>query len=310
MKIHDGIEQFDRLQKAIVTSGTFDGVHIGHQTILGKLIQLAQKTGGETVVITFWPHPRMVLHADSKDLKLLSTFEEKAALLAEAGIDHLVKIAFTKEFSELSSTEFIQKVLIDAIGTTHLVIGYDHRFGKNREGSFEHLMANRKKWGFEVEEISRQDVDNVGVSSSRIRNALANGQVEIAAEYLGRPYSFTGTVVEGDKIGRSLGFPTANIHIPENYKLIPADGVYAIHLRWNGRQYNGMLNIGQRPTVGGRQRTVEAHVFELEENLYNTELTVFLIKQIRTELKFDSLDELKMQLARDKESAIAILDHP
>lgn len=309
MKIHEGIEGFVRLQKAIVTSGTFDGVHIGHQTILGKLTQLARKTGGETVVITFWPHPRMVLHADSKDLKLLSTFDEKAALLAEAGIDHLVKIAFTKEFSELSSTEFIQKVLIDAIGTTHLVIGYDHRFGKNREGSFEHLLANKKKWGFEVEEISRQDIDNVGVSSSRIRNALANGQVEIAAEYLGRPYSFTGTVVEGDKIGRSLGFPTANIHIPESYKLIPADGVYAVHVQWNGQQYKAMLNIGQRPTVGGRQRTVEAHIFELDENLYNSELSVFLIKQIRTELKFDSLEELKMQLSRDKESAIAILDH-
>lgn len=310
MKIHEGIEQFDRLEKAIVTSGTFDGVHIGHQTILRKLTQLARKTGGETVVITFWPHPRMVLHADSKDLKLLSTFEEKAALLAQAGIDHLVKIAFTKEFSQLSSTEFIQKVLIDAIGTTHLVIGYDHRFGKNREGSFDHLIANKKKWGFEVEEISRQDVDNIGVSSSRIRNALANGQVEIAAEYLGRPYSFTGTVVEGDKIGRSLGFPTANIYIPESYKLIPADGVYAVHLEWQGRRYNGMLNIGHRPTVGGRQRTVEAHIFDLDENLYNTELTVFLIKQIRTELKFDSLNELKQQLALDKESAIAILDHP
>lgn len=309
MKIHEGIEGFDRLQKAIVTSGTFDGVHIGHQTILGKLTQLARKTGGETVVITFWPHPRMVLHADSKDLKLLSTFEEKSALLAEAGIDHLVKIAFTKEFSKLSSTEFIQKVLINAIGTTHLVIGYDHRFGKNREGSFDHLVANKQKWGFEVEEISRQDIDNVGVSSSRIRSALGNGQVEIAAEYLGRPYSFTGTVVEGDKIGRSLGYPTANIYIPEFYKLIPADGVYAVYVRWNGQQYKGMLNIGQRPTVGGRQRTVEVHIFDLEKNLYNTELSVFLIKQIRTELKFDSLNTLKQQLARDKESAMAILDH-
>jgi riboflavin kinase/FMN adenylyltransferase len=310
MKIYDGIEQFNRLPKAIVTSGTFDGVHVGHQKILRKLTQLAGNTGGESVVITFWPHPRLVLHADSKDLKLLSTFDEKAALLEQAGIDHLIKIAFTKEFSRLSSTEFIQKILIDAIGTAYLVIGYDHRFGKNREGSFEHLMANKEKWGFEVEEISRQDVENVGVSSSRIRTALANGQAEIAAEYLGRPYSFTGTVVEGDQIGRSLGFPTANIFIAESYKLIPADGVYAVQVKWNGKAYKGMLNIGHRPTVGGRRRTVEVHVFDLNENLYDAELTVFLIKQIRTEMKFESLEQLKQQLFQDKQAAETILDHP
>lgn len=310
MKIYEGIEEFSRLPKAIVTSGTFDGVHVGHQKILDKLIQLARKTGGESVVITFWPHPRLVLHEDSKDLKLLSTFEEKADLLEQAGIHHLIKIAFTKEFSRLSSTEFIQKILIDAIGTSHLVIGYDHRFGKNREGSFDHLMANKEKWGFEVDEISRQDVDNIGVSSSRIRKALANGQVEIAAEYLGRPYQFSGTVVEGDQIGRSMGFPTANIYIAETYKLIPADGVYAVQLHWQGHPYKGMLNIGHRPTVGGANRTVEVHIFDFNDNLYDTELRVFLIKQIRTELKFNSLEELKQQLYQDKQEAMKILDHP
>lgn len=308
MKVYDGLEKFSRLPKAVVTSGTFDGVHIGHQKILSKLTGLAKKTGSESVVITFWPHPRMVLHADSKDLKLLSTFEEKADLLRKAGIDHLIKIAFTQEFSRLSSKEFIRNILIDSIGTTHLVIGYDHRFGKNREGSFDHLVANKKAYGFEVEEISRQDIDNVGVSSTRIRNALAMGQTEVAAEYLGRPYSFTGIVVEGDKIGRQLGFPTANLHIPEDYKLIPADGVYAVEAGLDGKMLTGMLNIGQRPTVGGSNRTVEVHVFGLDENIYGKSLTIFLIKQIRTELKFDSLEKLKQQLQQDKLSAMAILE--
>jgi riboflavin kinase/FMN adenylyltransferase len=309
MKIYEGTEQFRKLPKAVVTSGTFDGVHIGHQKIIEKLTGLARKTGSETVVITFWPHPRLVLHADSQDLKLLSTFEEKARLLEAFGIDHLIKIAFTKKFSQLISSDFIQKILIDAIGTTHLVIGYDHRFGKNREGSFEHLMTNKEQYGFEVEEISRQDIDHVGVSSTRIRNALAAGQVEVAAEYLGRPYSFRGLVIEGDKIGRTLGFPTANISIAASYKLIPADGVYAIELEVEGRRYKGMLNIGYRPTVGGQDKRVEAHVFDFDENLYNKELSVFLFKQIRTELKFESLDELKDQLAQDKQEAIRILNH-
>ena len=307
MKIYEGLESFNRLPRAIVTSGTFDGVHIGHQQILAKLIALAKKEGGETVVITFWPHPRLVLHPDSKDLKLLSTFEEKASLLAKSGVDHLIKIAFTPEFAQLSSTEFIQQILIDAIGTTHLVIGYDHRFGKNREGSFDHLVANKEKYGFEVEEISRQDVDSVGVSSTRIRNALAAGQVEIASEYLGRPYSFSGTVVEGDKIGRTLGYPTANISVAATYKLIPADGVYAVEVGIDGQSFKGMLYIGNRSTLDGQQRRVEVNIFDFNENLYNKELSVFLIRQIRTELTFDSLDALKAQLHLDKEAAMAIL---
>lgn len=308
MKVYEGLENFKRLPKAIVTSGTFDGVHIGHQQILAKLKTLAEKEEGETVVITFWPHPRLVLHSDSTDLKLLSTFEEKASLLSKFGVDHLVKIAFTQEFAQLSSTEFIQQILIDSIGTTHLVIGYDHRFGKNREGSFDHLMANKEKYGFEVEEISRQDVDNVGVSSTRIRNALAAGQVEVASEYLGRPYSFNGTVVEGDKIGRTLGYPTANISVAAGYKLIPADGVYAVEVAVNEQILKGMLYIGNRSTLDGDQRRVEVNIFDFNGNLYNKELCIFLIRQIRTELKFSSLDALKDQLHLDKEAAMAILN--
>jgi riboflavin kinase/FMN adenylyltransferase len=307
MKIYEGLQHFERLPYAVVTSGTFDGVHIGHQKIIKRLTDAAKQGQGESVLITYWPHPRLVLHADSKDLKLLSTFDEKADLLAGYGVEHLVKIPFTPEFSRLTSQEFIQQVLIDAIGTRKLVIGYDHRFGRNREGSFEHLMANKQQYGFEVEEIPRQDVEHVGVSSSRIRTALSEGKVEEAAAYLGRNYSFTGTVVDGDKIGRSMGFPTANLRIPESYKLIPSDGVYAVKVALDGAEWSGMLNIGNRPTVGGNDHRQEVHIFDLNQNLYGRQLKIMLIRQIRQELKFSSLEELQQQLARDKEQALSIL---
>ncbi|EMR02518.1 bifunctional riboflavin kinase/FAD synthetase [Cesiribacter andamanensis] len=309
MKIYDGLQDFTRLPHAVVTSGTFDGVHIGHQKILKQLVDAARQSGGESVLITFWPHPRLVLHADSRDLKLLSTFEEKAELLASFGVEHLVKIPFTEAFSRLSSSEFIQQVLVEGIGTKKLVIGYDHRFGRNREGSFEYLMANKARWGFEVVEISRQDVDHVGVSSTRIRKALSEGKVEEAAQFLGRPYSFAGLVVEGDKIGRNLGFPTANVEIPEHYKLIPSDGVYAVRVHHTNSLLPGMLNIGMRPTVGGQSHRLEVHIFGLEEDLYGQQLRLDLVQQIREELKFDSLDELRQQLALDKEQALFILQN-
>ncbi|WP_224994566.1 bifunctional riboflavin kinase/FAD synthetase [Cesiribacter sp. SM1] len=309
MKVYEGLQHFERLPYAVVTSGTFDGVHIGHQKIIKRLTDAAKQGPGESVLITYWPHPRLVLHADSKDLKLLSTFDEKAALLADYGVEHLVKIPFTPEFSRLTSQEFIQQVLIDAIGTKKLVIGYDHRFGRNREGSFEHLMANKQQYGFEVEEIPRQDVEHVGVSSSRIRAALSEGKVEEAAAYLGRNYSFAGNVVEGDKIGRSLGFPTANLQIPETYKLIPSDGVYAVKVALEGAQWSGMLNIGNRPTVGGNEHRQEVHIFELNQDLYGRQLRIELIRQIRQELKFNSLQDLQQQLNRDKEQALSILNN-
>lgn len=307
MRIYEGLQNFNRLPYAVVTSGTFDGVHVGHQKILKRLIDTSRQSGGESVLITYWPHPRMVLHADSHDLKLLSTFEEKAELLAGYGVEHLVKIPFTPQFSRLTSEEFIQQVLIDAIGTRKLVIGYDHRFGRNREGSFEHLMANKEQWGFDVEEIPRQDIDHVGVSSTRIRNALSGGRVDEAATFLGRPYSFSGLVVEGDKIGRSMGFPTANLRIQESYKLIPSDGVYAVKVAHEGKDWDGMLNIGVRPTVGGEDHRQEVHIFGLDQSLYGQKLTINLIKQIRQEQKFSSLEALQLQLEKDKEEALFIL---
>lgn len=228
MKVYHKIEDFEKLNNAIVTSGTFDGVHLGHQKILKRLTQSAKKYKGESVLLTFWPHPRFILNPDDHSLKLLSTFQEKAELLEQQGVDHLVKILFTKEFSQMSSEDFIQKILIEKIGTKHLIIGYDHRFGRNREGSFDHLKANAKQYGFEIEEIPREDVDHVGISSTKIRHALKNGEVALASRYLGNPYSMEGLVVKGEQIGRSIDFPTANLHIEETYKLIPRDGVYAV----------------------------------------------------------------------------------
>ena len=307
MKIYHGIDDFTRLDYAVVTSGTFDGVHVGHQKILNRLREVALKHGGETVVITFWPHPRLVLHPEDRSLKLLNTFEEKAELLKEQGIQHLVRIPFTKEFSQLTSEEFIQKILVQTIGTKKLVIGYDHRFGHNREGSFEQLKLNAPRYGFDVEEIPRQDVDHVAVSSSKIRKALEEGDLETASHLLGQPYSLTGRVVVGDRIGRQLGYPTANIDIDTHYKLIPADGIYAVTVQHGRALYKGMLYIGNRPTVNGTKRAIEVNLFDFSGDLYGESLTLRFHTFIRGDEKFPDLDTLKQQLAQDKIDALRLL---
>lgn len=307
MKIYHGIDDFTRLDYAVVTSGTFDGVHVGHQKILNRLREVALKHGGETVVITFWPHPRLVLHPEDRSLQLLNTFEEKAELLKEQGIQHLVRIPFTKEFSQLTSEEFIQKILVQTIGTKKLVIGYDHRFGHNREGSFEQLKLNAPRYGFDVEEIPRQDVDHVAVSSSKIRKALEEGDLETASHLLGQPYGLTGRVVVGDRIGRQLGYPTANIDIDTHYKLIPADGIYAVTVVHGRARYKGMLYIGNRPTVNGTKRAIEVNLFDFSGDLYGESLTLRFHTFIRGDEKFPDLDTLKQQLAQDKIDALRLL---
>jgi riboflavin kinase/FMN adenylyltransferase len=307
MKIYHGIDDFTRLDYAVVTSGTFDGVHVGHQKILNRLREVALKHSGETVVITFWPHPRLVLHPEDRSLKLLNTFEEKAELLKEQGIQHLVRIPFTKEFSQLTSEEFIQKILVQTIGTKKLVIGYDHRFGHNREGSFEQLKLNAPRYGFDVEEIPRQDVDHVAVSSSKIRKALEEGDLDTASHLLGQPYSLTGRVVVGDRIGRQLGYPTANIDIDTHYKLIPADGIYAVTVLHGRTLYKGMLYIGNRPTVNGTKRVIEVNLFDFSGDLYGESLTLRFHTFIRGDEKFPDLDTLKQQLAQDKIDALRLL---
>ncbi len=308
MKIYHNLDDFTRLDFAIVTSGTFDGVHLGHQKILARLKEIAGKNKGETVVITFWPHPRFILRPEDNSLKLLNTFEEKAELLKEQGIQHLIRIPFTKEFSQLSSEEFITNILVKTIGTKKLVIGYDHRFGKNREGSFEQLKLNGPTYGFDVEEIPRQDVDHIGVSSTKIRQALEQGDLVTSMHLLGRPYSLSGRVVKGDKLGRLMGFPTANIEIDTHHKLIPMDAIYAVQVTYAHENFGGMLYIGNRPTVNGTKRNIEVNIFNFEKDIYGEDLTVHFIKLIRNDRKFQDLEALRSQLQLDKESALQVLN--
>jgi riboflavin kinase/FMN adenylyltransferase len=307
MRVYEDISQFKKNNNAVVTSGTFDGVHIGHQKILDSLKKVAEKTGGETVLITYWPHPRLVLDPAIDTIKLLTTFKEKTRVLERYGLDHLIKIPFTKAFSQLSSAEFIKNILVDGIGTSTLVIGYDHKFGYNREGSFESLKENSSDYGFNVREISRQDVKNVGVSSSQIRKSLSIGDIHISNQFLGWEYCLNGTVVEGDRLGRKIGFPTANIKIDSELKLIPAGGSYAVRVIHNNQPYEGMLNIGTRPTVNGVNQTIEVHIFDFDEQIYGDEIRIKMVRLIRKENKFESLELLKEQLILDRELAKEML---
>lgn len=300
MKIHLGTQALEGVNSAVVTAGTFDGVHLGHQKILRKLKNEANKLGGTTVLITYWPHPRLVLKPHENDLQLLSTFPEKANLLEQFGVDHLVKIPFTQEFSDLSPEDYVRIILHERIKTKKFIIGYDHRFGHNREGGLETLNSLSEIYDFELEEIPRQDVDAIGVSSTKIRKALLEKDIKKANAYLGRCYSLSGRVVEGEKIGRTLGFPTANLRIKEKYKLIPGDGIYAVQVCLEYKKFDGMLNIGHRPTVGGQDKSIEVHIFDFDKDLYNTEISLELIDYIREEQKFDSLEALKDQLAKDQ----------
>uniref|UniRef100_UPI00404B047A bifunctional riboflavin kinase/FAD synthetase n=1 Tax=Fulvivirga sp. TaxID=1931237 RepID=UPI00404B047A len=308
MNIYHRLEDFKPLDFAVVTSGTFDGVHVGHQQILKRVNEVAKANNGESVLITYWPHPRLVLYPDDTELRLLNTFEEKADLLREQGIDHLLRIPFTKEFSQLTSEQFIQKVLIQTINTKKLVIGYDHRFGNNREGRFEQLKANSVNYGFEVEEIPKQEVDHVGVSSTKIRNSLLQGEVDQAKDLLGSEYSMVGRVVKGEKIGRIIGFPTANLEIEMRHKLIPADGAYAVKVVSNRTTYNGMLNIGYRPTVNGKVKSIEVHIFDFANDIYGENLKILFVKRIRAEQKFADIEALKTQLEIDKKESLKILN--
>ena len=315
MKIWQGIGHFNKLPFAVVTSGTFDGVHLGHRKILGRLTELAKKYQGESVVLTYWPHPRLVLNPSDTSIRLLNTFREKCEKLEALGIDHLISIPFTRSFSEMSADQFVREVLVDRIGTRKLVIGYDHHFGKNREGNFEQLTKAGPVLGFEVEEIPREDIDDAGISSSAIRRFLNEGTVLKANQLLGDPYVLRGKVVGGEQIGRQLGFPTANISLEKSddadsiYKLIPADGIYAVLVRIGSDQHAGMLYIGNRPTVGGVHKVVEVNILDFNRQIYGEMLEVVFIDRIRGDIRFESLDELKAQLVQDRISTIEILQH-
>jgi riboflavin kinase / FMN adenylyltransferase len=306
VKVYNNISEFLPVSNPVVTTGTFDGVHLGHQQIIRRLKEAAGKIGGETVLLTFFPHPRMVLFPDYKPL-LLNTLEEKTALLEKAGIDHLIVHPFNREFSMLSSKEFISTVLVNALHTKKLVIGYDHHFGKNREGSFDHLKEFGPIYGFDVEEIPAQEVEHTSVSSTRIRQALMKGDVVTANSFLGYSYLLSGTVVKGRMIGRSIDFPTANLQLSDQYKLIPADGVYAVYVKRGEEKLKGMLNIGMRPTVDGKARTIEVNILDFSADLYGETLTLEFVNRLRDEIKFDGIESLKQQLFKDREQTRAIL---
>ncbi len=309
MKIYHTLDEFTCLKNAVVTIGTFDGVHLGHRKIIAGIKELAENTGGETVLLTFFPHPRMILHPEDESIKLINTINEKAGLLEELGIDHLIITPFSRDFSNQSAEEYIRDVLVNKIGTKKIVIGYDHRFGKDRLGGLNDLLRLGPVYGFEVVEIPEQDIDEVAISSTRIRSALLNGEIELANTCLGYPFFITGRVVRGDQIGRQLGYPTANIVIPETYKLIPSDGIFAAKVKIEGVKYGGMAYIGTRPTINGIRRNIEVNIFDFGKEIYNQQVSMEFYNFVRGDMKFDSLDKLIAQIAKDKVEVERLLVH-
>ncbi len=307
LKVYNSIDEFSKVNNAVVTLGTFDGVHKGHRVIINRLLEIAQQVNGEVVVLTFFPHPRMVLFPDDHGLQLLNTIHERTALMELAGIQHLIIHPFSREFSRKSSTEFVRDVLVNKLGVKKLVIGYDHHFGRNREGSFEDLEELSPIYNFEVERIAEQDVNNVAISSTKIRNALIEGDVKTAKEFLGYEYEITGTVVHGKKLGRTLGFPTANIQLKEDYKLVPANGVYAAKAVLNGQIFKGVMSIGNRPTFDNGARSIEINLFDFDTDIYGQTVTIRFTNYLRPELKFNGSEELVAAMNKDKADAIKLL---
>ena len=308
MRVYNNIDEFSAVKNAVVTIGTFDGVHIGHRKIIAGIKELAESTGGETVILTFFPHPRMILHPEDESLKLITTIAEKAELLERIGVDHLIITPFSRDFSNQSAESYIRDVLVNKIGTKKIVIGYDHRFGKDRQGGFEDLQRLSPVYGFDVVEIPEQDINEVAISSTRIRNALLSGDIHLANAFLGYPFFITGKVVRGDQIGRQLGYPTANIVVEEKYKLIPCDGIFAVTVIIADQKYKGMAYIGSRPTVNGLTRNIEVNIFDFGEEIYNQTIRMEFHHYIRGDVKFSSLDELKVQLAQDKVDVLKVMN--
>jgi len=305
LKTYNHLSEFKRLNNAVVTIGTFDGVHYGHQKIIKRLCELAKSTGGESVILTFFPHPRLIIDPENQDLKMINTIEEKAAILASLGVDHLIITPFTRDFSNLSPSEYIKNILVDTIGTKQIIIGYDHRFGKDRSGGMKDLTAFSGPYGYGIEEIGEQDINDVAVSSTKIRQSLLSGDVKLASEYLGYNFSLCGPVIKGDKIGRTIGFPTANIFIEQPYKLIPSDGIYAVTVEMEQESYPGMAYIGQRPTINGMTRNIEVNIFDFNKEIYGQSIKMNFCEFLRHDVKFTGLEALKVQLHQDKEDTLS-----
>ncbi|MBW8685089.1 bifunctional riboflavin kinase/FAD synthetase [Chitinophaga rhizophila] len=309
MRIHRDLTHLPALRRAVITIGTFDGVHSGHRYIIQQLQETAAACDGETVIITFDPHPREVLQPGGAPVKLLTTLDEKIELLSRQGIDHVVIVPFTREFSELSAREYLEDFLIEKFNPHTIIIGYDHRFGHNREGGLELLEAEQNQYGFQLVEIPQQVVHDLAVSSTKIRKSLNEGNIELANELLGYPYFIEGKVVHGDKMGRKLGYPTANMELPDPRKLIPVEGIYAIKVHLDKQPpLNGVMSIGTRPTFNGTDLRVEAHIFDFSQEIYDKLLRVELISYIRANQKFDNIDALIAQMDKDSLQARKVLN--
>jgi riboflavin kinase / FMN adenylyltransferase len=307
LKYYSSLEDFHYKGHAVVTIGTFDGVHAGHRKIIQRLKEIASEKGGETVVLTFYPHPRLVLQPDDNDLKMITTLEERSKLLEEYGIDHLIIREFDTGFSRIGAIEFVRDILVKQIGMKTLVIGHDHHFGRNREGSYRTLEELAPIYDFGLEEIPEQVINEMAVSSTKIRKALLSGQIAEANELMGHDFVLSGSVVTGDKMGRQLGFPTANIDIGDPYKLIPADGIYAVQADCAGKRLKGMLYIGHRPALKGIDRRIEVNLFDFEGDLYSQPITVYLKARIRGDQNFDDLAQLQLKMEEDRLHATKLL---
>jgi riboflavin kinase/FMN adenylyltransferase len=308
LKIFNTIESFNATKPTIVTIGTFDGVHLGHQKIVAQITQNAHVLNCESLVLTFFPHPRTVLQ-EGTEMKQLNSLNEKIALLDNLGIDNLVIHPFNKEFSRLTAEEFVKKVLVDVFKIKKIIIGHDHRFGRNRTATIDDLINFGETYDFEVEQISAEEINEVSISSTKIRNALLEGNIELATNYLGYDYSFTGIIIKGKQLGRTIGYPTANIEMDEDYKLIPNNGVYIAKSVLNGKTVFGMMNIGTRPTVDGTKQTIEINFFDFKQDLYGQKITISPLHRMRSEQKFESLDALKNQLEKDKKTALSFIEN-
>ena len=299
MQVHRSIENFNNKKPTIVTIGTFDGVHIGHKEILKKLTSEAKRLHLDSVILTFFPHPRMVLQKES-DIKLINTIDERIAIFSKTDLDHLIIHPFTKEFANLSAEAYVKNVLVDGLNVKKIIIGYDHRFGKNRTANIDDLKRFGNQFGFEVEEISAQELDDVAVSSTKIRRALDNGDLETANNYLGYSYMICGTVVKGKGIGKTISFPTANLEVKETYKLIPKNGVYVVKSVLDGNETFGLMSIGTNPTLGGTTRTVETYFLDTDSDLYGQTIEIALLAKIREEKTFDSIESLQKAIKNDE----------
>lgn len=307
MKVIENYKNFTDTKKSIVTIGTFDGVHVGHQKIIEQLVDTAKKSNANSVLLTFFPHPRMVLQKDNS-IRLIDTIDERIKILEKTGLDYLIIHPFDKEFSRLTAFDFVRDILVNHLNTSQLVIGYDHRFGRNREGDFEQLEEYGEMYDFVVHEIPAQDINAISVSSTKIRKALEEGDIQKVTKYLGHRFSLSGVVVKGEQLGNTIGYPTANLEIKESYKLIPKKGAYLVKSIIDNVEVFGMMNIGVRPTVQGVHQTIETHFFDFDKDLYGQNLRIELLSFLREEQKFQSIEALKEQLALDKKKSLQFLE--